>query len=146
MSSRIVDLDPRMQLAAEKLVRQCSAEGVSIIVTETRRDLSVQIAYYLRGRAPIQVVKDVFYRCGLWALTDIEAVTQNTKTLYSKHIDGLAMDVAPDRDGAAWWSAPLEVWQHVWRIAEDECGLDACAGGQWQAWGWDNGHIEWRDA
>jgi hypothetical protein len=149
MSMSLEDLDPRMRGAAIKLCRRCVEEGIPVVVRETLRLLVVQIAYWLRGRAPAWVVKAVFKRCGLWAISDAEANTINTETLYSKHIDGLAMDLAPAKDGLPWWDAPLEVWERIWAIAEDECGLDACAGGKWQAWKkngrpWDLPHIEWR--
>lgn len=149
MSAKIDDLDPKMQPAAIKLCRRSVEDGIPVVVLETRRTLAVQIAYHLRGRAPVVEVKLVFARCGLWAITDMEAATINTETLYSLHIDGLAMDLAPAKDGAAWWSAPQTTWEHIWQIAEDECGLDACAWGKWNAWQkdgrpWDLPHIQWR--
>jgi hypothetical protein len=108
------------------------------------------MAYFSRGRAPVELVKAYFARCGLWAISDAEAKTTNTETLYSKHIDGLAIDIAIAKNGAAWWAAPLELWEKLWKIAEDECGLDACAGGKWNAWTkngrpWDLPHIEFRE-
>jgi len=138
-----------MRPAAIKLCRRCVEIEVPVVVLETRRLREVQIAYHLRGRAPVDEVRIVFAFCGLWAISDAEARTINTQTLYSKHLDGLAADIAPAKDGKAWWSAPLEVWQMIWTIAEDECGLDACAGGKWQAWKkdgrpWDLPHIEYR--
>jgi len=150
VSTSIDDLDPRMRPAAIKLCRRCVEIEVPVVVLETRRLREVQIAYHLRGRAPVDEVRIVFAFCGLWAISDAEARTINTQTLYSKHLDGLAADIAPAKDGKAWWSAPLEVWQMIWTIAEDECGLDACAGGKWQAWKkdgrpWDLPHIEYRE-
>jgi len=140
-------LDPRMQPGVRRLVRRCAEEGIPTSVRETRRELAVQIAYHLRGRAPVEEVQLVFARCGLWPISDMEARTVNTKTLYSKHIDGLAVDIAPSKDGKPWWDAPLGVWGKMWQIAEDECGLDACAGGKGQAWSqngraWDLPHYE----
>jgi len=143
-------LDHRYAPLAEKLIRRCTEDGIETIVIETRRLLETQIAYWLRSRAPVATVKAVFSRCGLWTITDAEASTLNTQTLYSKHIDGLAMDLAAAKVGVPWWDAPLSVWERIWHIAEDECGLDACAGGKWQAWRlngrpWDLPHIEFRD-
>jgi len=140
-----------MRPAAIKLCRRCVEIEVPVVVLETRRLREVQIAYHLRGRAPVDEVRLVFAFCGLWAISDAEARTINTQTLYSKHLDGLAVDIAPAQDGKAWWSAPLRVWEMIWTIAEDECGLDACAGGKWQAWKkdgrpWDLPHIEYRES
>jgi hypothetical protein len=150
MIAKIGDLDPRMQGPALHLCRRCVEDGIAVIVLETHRLLSTHIAYHLRGRAPVVEVRAVFARCGLWVISDTEAETINTQTLYSKHIDGLAMDIAPAKDGKPWWAAPQTTWEHIWTIAEDECGLDACAFGKWNAWQkngrpWDLGHIEWRE-
>jgi hypothetical protein len=150
MIAKLDDLDPRMRGPALHLCRRCVEDGISVIVLETLRELSTQIAYHLRGRAPVDEVRAVFARCGLWAISDMEARTVNTQTFYSLHIEGLAMDLAPAKDGKAWWSAPQSTWERIWAIAEDECGLDACAGGKWQAWKkdgrpWDLPHIEWRE-
>lgn len=144
MSKLIADLDPRMQMGVTLYVQRCGEEGIPTIVLETRRTLSTQIAYWLRSRAPVETVKAVFARCGLWAITDAEAAVQNTKTLYSKHLDGLAVDIAPAKDGKPWWDAPQEVWVKMFTIAETECGLDACAAGKWQSWQWDWPHHEFK--
>ena len=140
----IESLDTRMQPRVRKYIWECAKAGIPIIVLETRRELSTQMAYYARGRAPVALVKDYFKRCGLWDISDAEALVQNTKTLYSKHIDGMAVDIAPSKDGKAWWGAPMDLWERMWKIAEDLCNLDACAGGKWNAWKWDNPHMEFR--
>lgn len=144
MSKAIDDLAPAMKREVILLCRRCVEEDLPVVILETRRDLATQMAYYSRGRAPVGLVKEYFKRCGLWDITDDEAKVQNTKTLYSKHIDGLAVDIAPARDGRPWWDAPIDVWEKLWLIAEDECELDACAGGKYQAWKWDLPHIEYR--
>jgi len=138
----IESLDTRMQPRVRKYIWKCAQAGIPVIVLETRRLLSTQMAYYARGRAPVGLVKEYFARCGLWAISDAEAAMQNTKTLYSKHIDGLAVDIAPAKDGKAWWDASPEVWEKIYQIAEDECGLDACYWGKWSAWQWDRPHFE----
>lgn len=145
MIAAVDSLDPRMQPAVHKYLRRLAEEGIPAIVLEARRGLSTQMAYFSRGRAPVALVKAFFARCGLWAITDAEAMTINTKTLYSKHIDGLAVDIAPTKDGKPWWDAPRELWLRMFTIAEDECGLDACAAGKWEAWNWDWPHTEWRE-
>jgi len=140
----IESLDVRMQPRVRKYVWECAKAGIPIILLETRRTLAVQMAYYSRGRAPVSLVQDYFKRCGLWAITDAEALVENTKTLYSKHIDGLAVDIAPAKDGKPWWDAPKDLWERMFAIAEDKCNLDACASGKWQAWQWDWPHHEMR--
>jgi hypothetical protein len=118
--------------------------GLSTVLLETRRELSVHMAYYARGRAPVDLVAAYFLRCGLWAITDAEAGVVSTKTLYSKHLEGFAVDLAPAKDGRPWWDAPRSTWEAMFAIAEAECGLDACASGKWQAWKWDWPHHEFR--
>jgi len=139
-------LDPRMVPGVQRYVRRCTEEGIPVIVLETRRELCTQMAYFSRGRGPKELVFAYFERCGLWKLTEVEAATINTKTLYSKHLDGLAIDAAPVKDGRPWWAAPREVWLRMFAIAEDECGLDACAAGKWESWNWDWPHHEFRVA
>lgn len=140
----IESLDTRMQPRVRKYIWECAKAGIPVIVLETRRELSTQMAYYARGRAPARLVREYFERCGLWAITDDEAAVQNTKTLYSKHIDGLAVDIAPSKDGKPWWDCPRDLWERMFAIAENLCGLDACAGGKWQSWQWDWPHMEYR--
>jgi hypothetical protein len=140
----IESLDVRMQPRVRKLIWECAKAGLPIIVLETKRSLAVQMAYYSRGRAPVGLVKEYFARCGLWAISDAETLVNNTKTLYSKHIDGLAVDIAPSKDGKPWWDAPKDLWERMFKIAEDECDLDACASGKWQSWKWDWPHCEMR--
>ena len=145
MSARIEDLDLRVQGPVRKYVRRCKEEGIPVVVLETRRAIAVQIAYWLRSRAPVETVRAVFARLGLWAITDAEAATLSTKTLYSKHVDGLAADIAPAKpDGSADWDAPLKLWMVMWGIAEDECGLSAY--GNDAATQWDKPHVEIMEA
>ncbi len=140
----IAQLDPHMQPGVKRYLRKCKEAGLEVIVLETRRELSTQIAYFLRSRAPIAIVKMVFERCGLWAINDEQAAQLNTKTLWSKHIDGLAVDIAPAKDGKAWNAAPRSIWMAMFMIAESECGLDACAEGKWEKWEWDWAHHEFK--
>ena len=140
----IESLDTRMQPRVMKYIWRCGQAGIPVVVLETKRLLSTQMAYYSRGRAPAGLVKEYFARCGLWAITDAEAAVENTKTLYSKHIDGLAVDIAPSNAGKPWWDAPKDLWERMFTIAENECDLDACASGKWQAWKWDWPHHEFR--
>jgi hypothetical protein len=140
------ELDSRMvpnvrylsQLVRERMI------GYTLHVNETRRELSTQMAYYSRGRCPVDVVKYYFKRCGLWPINDTECKTKSTDTLYSKHIDGFAVDLyLYDIDKAKiLYNAPSDLWNELFILAEDECGLDACAARKMNAWGWDQAHFE----
>ena len=100
------------------------------IILETLRELPVQMAYYTRGRMPIADVQKYFVKAGLWRLSSLEAMAVSTWTLDSKHIDGLAIDIAPSSSEIApWWAAPESVWDRMAEIAE-ACGL--VAGRRWK--------------
>lgn len=101
-----------------------------IAVSETKRDLTVQMAYYARGRMPVDDVKAMYRAAGLYALSTEEAKTPNTWTLESKHIQGLAIDLVPVKNGVYWWSAPKEVWERMGEIGEAH-GLTW--GGRWKS-------------
>lgn len=126
-----------------QLVRE-RMPGYTLYLGETRRELSTQMAYYSRGRAPIEVVKAYFKACGLWKLTDAEAQTKSTETLDSKHMKGLAIDAYLMKDGKILWNPDKALWDQLFALAEDECGLDACAGRKWNAWQWDMPHFEYK--
>jgi len=138
-------LNPDM-IQCVKLYIRLARERMNLVMVplETWRELSTHLAYYSRGRAPYELVKAYFERCGLWKITAAEAAVINTKTLYSKHIDRLAIDIAPLKAGKVWWSCPKDIWLQLFEIAENECGLDACAGGKFESWQWDWPHHEFR--
>ncbi len=138
-------LHPDMQPGVNLYIELARKElGLELMVLETLRTLDVQYAYYARGRTDPDFVRALFKRSSLWALTDAECKTINTKTLYSKHIDGLAIDVFPVKNGKVWWDCPKETLEKLFAIAEERCGLDACASGKFEAWQWDWPHHEFR--
>lgn len=140
-------LDPAMQPGVRRALRRGPEIGIPLIVLETRRELATQMAYYARGRASAELVKAYFRACRLWPLTTAEAEIISTQTLYSKHIEGLAVDMAPALpNGKPWWNAPDDVWTRFYDLVESECGLDACFAGQWNAWKWDRPHFEYHHA
>ena len=86
------------------------------LIVETIRDLDTQLAYGSRLMAKyaaseyrimaVEFVQLMYRRAGLYAIGEKEALTPNTWTLKSKHLEGLAIDVAPSRDGKNFWWAP----------------------------------------
>lgn len=101
----------------------------NVVISEAKRSLSTQMAYYSRGRMDVADVKKMYKAAGLYELSDSEAKTKNTWTLQSKHLEGLAIDFAPVKNGKIWWTAPEAVWQEMGRIGK-ECGL--AWGGDWK--------------
>lgn len=124
----LMEADPRLQAAGV----------VKISPRETLRDLEVQMAYYSRylyellGKptdakiktALIRFVKEMFGAAAVgWLPTDDQCLSKSTETLESKHLKGLAIDIAPSKDGkTAWWAAPDEVWNVMGEIGK-QCGL-----------------------
>ena len=56
----------------------------------------------------------MYRRAQLYEIGEKEALTPNTQTLKSRHLEGLAMDITPSLDGKAIWWAPL-IWKG-WEI------------------------------
>ena len=101
----------------------------SVAINETLRDLSTQMAYFVRGRMEPKYVKQFYSAAGLYEIGDVEARTICTNTLRSNHMSGRAADFVPVKNGRPWWNAPQEVWNIMGEIGEG-CGLKW--GGRWK--------------
>jgi hypothetical protein len=129
-------LDPVIKEKAQKAIAAMRADeklkalGVDGIgISETLRHLSTQMAYYSRGRMPVQDVKAMYDAAGLWNISDADAAKPITWTLDSKHLLGRAIDLVPLRHGSMWWGAPAQVWSRMGEIGEAQ-GL--AWGGRWK--------------
>lgn len=136
MSKKIEDLDAPLQKPAASAIADMKTDatlkslGVTgIFISETRRDLAVQMAYYSRSRMGVDDVKKMYAAAGLYRISDAEAKTANTKTLSSKHILGRAIDIVPEIEGTVAWRAPKEVWQRIGEIGK-KYGFEW--GGDWK--------------
>lgn len=105
---------------------------IRYVILETRRKKDVQEAYYAQGRDSRERINALRVLAGLPEIGVLEAQKIITWTKVSKHIDGLAIDIAPvvsgkipwivsDRDTAAKWLEIAEVGE--------SCGLTW--GGRW---------------
>ena len=137
MSNKLEDLKPAIKSKAAKAIDlmnhspELKVLGVEkVAISETKRDLAVQMAYYSRSRMQPRDVKAMYKAAGLYDPTDKECCTPNTWTLQSKHLEGLAIDIVPVKNGSMWWSAPIEVWQEMGRIGK-EAGM--AWGGDWKS-------------
>lgn len=108
-------------------LKRLGADRVQVI--ETLRELSTQMAYYSRGLMPVANVQAMYSAAGLWKIGEKEARQQITWTLDSKHIRGLAIDIAPVKGGHVWWNAPHAVWERMGQIGESHGML---WGGRWK--------------
>ncbi|MCR5284853.1 MAG: M15 family metallopeptidase [Treponema sp.] len=121
--------------ASEKLKEM----GVdSVAIAESKRDLTTQMAYFVRGRMDVKYVKQFYAAAGLYEIGETEARTVCTNTLRSNHMTGRACDFVPVRKGATWWNAPQKVWETMGAIGEAN-GLKW--GGRWKDFP-DSPHFE----
>lgn len=125
LHTSLEDLNPLIQSKVRSALAGMAADpliggvGLTIVVLETRRELTTQMAYFSRGRMAPDDVKAMFASAKLWGISDAETKKQVTWTLDSKHLGGLAFDAAPSKDGKTpWWGAPDEVWQRMAEVAE----------------------------
>jgi peptidoglycan L-alanyl-D-glutamate endopeptidase CwlK len=112
----------------DKLLKEMGVTG--IYISETRRELAVQMAYYSRSRMSVADVKRMYAAAGLYKISDEEAKTANTQTLSSRHIQGKAMDLVPEIDGIVAWNAAEKVWNRMGDIAKAD-GVEW--GGSWDS-------------
>lgn len=136
-----LSVQPRFREAWEKMnhnlkLRDMGVESVAI--NETLRDLTTQMAYFVRGRMEVKYVKQFYAAAGLYEIGEVEARTVCTNTLRSNHMSGRACDFVPVKDGKLWWNAPKEVWEVMGEIGE-ACGLKW--GGRWKDFP-DSPHFE----
>lgn len=129
-------LAPEMQPMVRQALAEMNADerlremGItSVVISETLRELSVQMAYYSRGRMQIEDVKAMYRAAGLYTISSVDAQTPITWTLDSRHLKGNAVDLVPTIKGEAWWRAPKEAWDIMGVIGE-KYGLEW--GGRWK--------------
>lgn len=146
MSDKIKDMAKEVQPAATKAYRAMNSSSVlkkmgveKVVITETKRDLAVQMAYYSRSRMKDpKDVKAMYKAAGLYEPSLSECNTANTQTLNSNHIKGIAIDFAPYRSGKIWWNAPDSVWAEMGKIGK-KYGFSW--GGDWKSFV-DKPHFE----
>lgn len=123
MSRKIADLQEPFRTKAAVFYTALNTEtclkrlGIArFLIVETKRDIDVHLAYASRLMAKyaaieyrimaIDFVKAMYKRAGLYAIGDREALIPNTWTMKSKHLEGLAIDIVPSKDGVNFWWAP----------------------------------------
>ena len=127
-----LSVQPRFHEAWEKMNHNLKLRDLgvdSVAINETLRDLTTQMAYFVRGRMDPKYVKQFYAAAGLYDIGDVEARTVCTNTLRSNHMSGRAADFVPVKDCKLWWNAPAEVWNIMGEIGE-ACGLKW--GGRWK--------------
>jgi peptidoglycan LD-endopeptidase CwlK len=133
MSRDLSALNPRFAPQAQAFVDDLRAQIVRFVILETRRAPEVQAAYYAQGRESYETVCAKREAAKLSRIGREEAGRIITWTLKSKHLDGLALDVAPlTAYGLIPWlvrtEAQAALWRRVGEIGEAH-GLEW--GGRW---------------
>lgn len=145
MSKSIKDMDYSVQKKAQQMydamnnsvpLKELGVESVAI--SETKRELATQMAYYSRGRMEPKDVRKMYAAAGLYDPSEIECRTVNTNTLNSNHLSGRAIDLVPVRGEKMWWDAPATVWEIMGQIGEEH-GFKW--GGRWKDFP-DSPHFE----
>jgi len=136
MSRSLADLREPFRTKAASFLADLEADSrlkalgvVRFIILETLRDIDVQLAYASRLMAKyaaseyrimaVEFVQAMYRRARLYEIGEKEALTPNTWTMKSKHLEGFALDIAPSLDGKTVWWAPhtWEGWEIMAEIA-----------------------------
>lgn len=146
--SRIDKLEPSVKdrfLQAEADLLQLDFD---VYITETRRPILVQIAYYAQGRISLSEVNEIRKAANLIPLNQVGGIVTNANgiTSRSKHQDGRALDVVPydPETNKLLWNASEGIWLQLGQIARKH-GFQW--GGDWKnspaaVLGWDCPHWE----
>jgi peptidoglycan LD-endopeptidase CwlK len=124
----LLQIDPRAMNAFSNFFGELDRMKVPYYISEAKRELVRQMAYYARGRMSIEDVQAMYKAAGLYKPTLGECNTKITWTLDSPHIKGFAIDIYPKKtDGSADWNAKKE--RFIWGPMAERFGLEW--GGNW---------------
>lgn len=114
-SRKLEDLHPYVKTLAEKLIADCDAAGIDIIITSTYRDHECQQKLYNQGRTPESKARG-------------EKIVTNAKPGTSWHNWRVAFDVVPVVNGKAVWN-DNRAWSTIGQIG---VGLGLEWAGNWK--------------
>ena len=134
--ARLANIHPKLAEKIRTLAEMLSLESIEIRVTQAFRTWVQQHALWLQGRAPLEIVNECRLNCGM----EIIPLSQNHRVTradsgQSWHNYGLAVDVAPFRDGAPIWDDQDPSWKRIIAVGES---LGLRSGISWR----DEPHLE----
>jgi len=129
-------LDPRAASAFSRAILEMESEGIPYFISEARRSLLTQCLYALQGRLDEIPYSDLEWACKTAGIRS-PGNLRITWTLKSRHIDGLAVDIVPLKDGKPDWT------NQDMRIVEAMKRAGFIWGGDWKTP--DKPHFELRD-
>jgi hypothetical protein len=143
LSTKIEDLAEPFRTKAKAFYEAVSQDprlkdlgAAGFIVLETRRKIETQAAYFARllascapakyRKQAVLFVQAVYKMAGLYEIPAIEALKPVTWTMQSRHLEDLALDIWPSKDGKRiWWAPPSWAgWARMAEIAKDH-GIEA---------------------
>ena len=114
------------------LFQKCKANGIELVMVETKRELITQLIYYLQGRLDtddIPELNKIRKTLNLYELPEDKAKAKITWTLKSKHIEGKAFDVVVKVDGKLSYNISGKMWEMIGSIGES---VGLVWGGRWK--------------
>lgn len=135
--ARLLNVHPKLSEKIHTLAEMLSQESIEIRVVQAFRTWVQQHALWLQGRAPLEAVNECRLNCGM----EIISQSQNNRVTradsgQSWHNYGLAVDVAPFRDGAPIWDDQDPSWKRIVAVGES---LGLRSGISWR----DEPHFEY---
>ena len=106
MAADITKLRPKTQALCKLFIEACAKAGITVLITQTHRDSTLQHAYFSQGRESLAVVNANRAKAGLSALTASENKATITKADagQSPHEFDLAFDFVPVVNGKPDWN------------------------------------------
>lgn len=106
-SRKIEDLHPAARSRVSKFIESCKADGITLLITQTYRDIEKQNDLFKVGRRGVAG----------------ERTVTNARGGESFHNYRCAVDVVPIVYGKALWDTSDPLWRRVGEIGES-CGLE----------------------
>jgi len=129
-------LDNRAASKLSLAILEMENNGVPYFISEARRSLLTQCLYALQGRLGDIPQSDLEWACKKYGIRE-PGNQKITWTLKSNHLDGLAVDIVPLKDGKPDWN------NQDMRIVEAMKRAGFIWGGDWKTP--DKPHFELRD-
>ena len=94
MAADITKLRPKTQALCKLFIEACAKAGITVLITQTHRDSTLQHAYFSQGRESLAVVNANRAKAGLSALTASENKATITKADAGRALDSTIGAVA----------------------------------------------------
>lgn len=141
----VSELHPKFQPIVQQWLSLVETDGINILITETRRTLEVQKAYWASGRKAYEEVVALYKAAGLAKPSAAQAkkVITQVGPGFGWHPYGLAVDFVPMVNGVPDWKYdPEDPADYYDEIARHATSLGMIWGGSFRTFK-DRPHVEW---